>query len=521
MKAKHNILSFLLLLSWIYGYHIQAQSEKNNSGILFPRPFAIAIDDMGWNIGNNDGANGEQGPYRIGLNRKMHLGDYKCITDVAQAMNIRLQGAFILSEMDRENVLRDYPTTTRSGSNWDNSKNVNQDQIEIMNYVKDQAAYLEFGLHGVGHEYWPEQEKRKRAEWYNIDDNEPRPKEEVAVHIEAYKLILKQYDISPENGHSFPESFVPCAYSYHWNPNGDYSSGSMLAPEGVKYANTLFAEVKELNPPTEANGGGVDHGVLVLNRINYGNFWYQLSSVPTVSIDQQESDIIETHWSNWLAQDDFLQEETNKKWIAYFQMVQEQKGRYLAKNTEQFYSQWLYKKYTIVEEKTVGQVTIDNTKMPTEIYEYKLLSTMVLKVKLAEGQHISKAEIDGKAIASYYEDAGFGFIELSPLKAERYQLSYEISKETMPVYINHTGTYIIYSSEKHKRSFEFKARIYGTQIIEVYGLVEPKNISIDNENIELIHTDYQADKKVLRLEVKAHDIQGEAGVFILKTKNIQ
>ena len=517
MKDKQNIIFFLFILFWSLGQYVQAQNEKDSSGIIFPRPFAIAIDDLGWNIGNNDGADGEQGPYRIGLNRQMHLGDYKCIVEVAKAMNIRLQGVFILCEMDRENVLRNYPTTTRAGSNWDNSKNINQEQLEIMNYVKEQAAYLEFGLHGVGHEFWPEQEKRKRAEWYNTDDNEAWPQNEIANHIEAFKKILAQYHLSPKEGHSFPESFVPCAYSYHWNPNGDYSSGSMLAPEGVKYANTLFAEVKELNPPTEANGGGIDHGVLVLNRINYGNFWYQLSSVPTVSIDQQESDIIETHWSNWLAQDDFLQEETNKKWTNYFSMVQQQRDRYLAKNTEQFYSQWLYKKYTTIKEKTVGQVAIDNTGMPPEIYDYKLLSTLVLKVKLAEGQHISKAMINGKAIASYYENAGFGFIELPPLKAKKYQLNYEISKETLAVYIHHLGTSIIYHTMNRPHSFEFKTRIYGKQIIEIHGLEKPEDIYIDNNDVKLIHSDYQTDNKVLQLEVQAHDIQGETASFIVKT----
>jgi len=38
---------------------------------IFPRPFAFAIDDLGWNIGNNTGSIDKQGPYRIGIDRKM------------------------------------------------------------------------------------------------------------------------------------------------------------------------------------------------------------------------------------------------------------------------------------------------------------------------------------------------------------------------------------------------------------------------------------------------------------------
>jgi hypothetical protein len=56
--------------------------------------------------------------------------------------------------MDRQNILAQDATTNWQGKNWDNSKNVCQEQIDIMNFVKNNASYLEFGLHGVGHEYW-------------------------------------------------------------------------------------------------------------------------------------------------------------------------------------------------------------------------------------------------------------------------------------------------------------------------------------------------------------------------------
>ena len=39
--------------------------------LLIPRPFAIAIDDLGWMNGSNDGENEKEGPYRLGIKRKM------------------------------------------------------------------------------------------------------------------------------------------------------------------------------------------------------------------------------------------------------------------------------------------------------------------------------------------------------------------------------------------------------------------------------------------------------------------
>lgn len=237
--------------------------------IVLPQPFAFAIDDLGWNIGNSDKE--KQGPSRLGLDRKMSIEDYKCIVEVGKKVGVRVMGLFVLAEMDRKNSLKKYPTTNVDGINWDNSKNVKQEQIDIMNFVRDNAAHLEFGLHGVGHEYWPEPEKRKRAEWCNKEDNHPWPEQTIDNHIKCFKEILAQYHLAITDGHSFPESFVPCSYALHWNPKGLISTGSKLSAEGVKYANTLFSELKQSDLPSGLNGGAIDHGMLVLNREIYGN----------------------------------------------------------------------------------------------------------------------------------------------------------------------------------------------------------------------------------------------------------
>ena len=509
MKTNlHIIIVFISIFSIPFTLFAASGSADTNS-IIFPRPFAVAIDDLGWNIGNNDGYDDLQGPYRIGIERKMDINDYKCLVYVAKELNIRLQALFIMGEMDRENVLRNYPTTNPNGEHWDNSLNVNNYQLEIMEFVKKNSAYLEFGLHGVLHEYWTEENKRSRAEWYNIDDNHPWPEEEIENHIKCFKEILAQYNLSEDEGHSFPESFVPCAYSYHWNPKGKFSTGVALSKEGVKYANTLFQEVSELNPPKGPNDGGIDHGLLVINRINYGNDWFAYSALPSVPIDEQESDIIETHWSNWLAQDDFLQGETNKKWIEYFRMVQRQDDRYIAKNTEQFYSQWLYKKYTLVIDQGNGKVKIDNTKMPTAVYEDNLLGNMVLKVKLNEQEHISSASFGDGEIAAYFEDQGFGFIYLPPLEQKIYKLEYTIGREILPDCVLNDGTYNVYSFKSVKKNIFIKLRVYGKQKIKIRTTQAPVQVKISNRNVQLLEQDYSNEKQLLILELDAHDIQGE------------
>lgn len=65
--------------------------------------------------------------------------------------------------------------------------------------------------------------------------------------------------------------------------------------------------------------------------------------------------------------------------------VQTRPDRYLAKNTEQLFSQWLYTRYTKVTETELGEVIIENTAMLGEVYENELLGNLVLAVVLKEG----------------------------------------------------------------------------------------------------------------------------------------
>ena len=99
--------------------------------IRFPRPFAIAIDDLGWINGQDDGADG-YGPYRLGLDRQMTMADYEAVVNLAKRTGVRLQGLFILGEMDRENFLDQHPTTTHMRGKWDNTENISDLQIEMM-----------------------------------------------------------------------------------------------------------------------------------------------------------------------------------------------------------------------------------------------------------------------------------------------------------------------------------------------------------------------------------------------------
>ena len=483
--------------------------------ILFPRPFAFAVDDLGWNQGSNLSISSTPGPHRAGVKRDFDLRDYQYMIHVGKAVGARIQCLFILSEMDRENILAKFPTTTHQREKWNNSIRINDEQRVIMNYVRDQSAYMEFGLHGTGHEYWAPGEPQKRAEWYNLIDKKPWPEESLREHLQCFKDIMTQYGLTRANGHSFPESFVPCAYSYYWNPTGDYSLGKLLTEVGVKFANTDFSQIPELHPPADINGGDFDFGTHVINRVNYGNVWHELSSLPSVPLEKQETDIIESHWPNWLAQDDFLQASVTESWIQYYKNVQRKADRYIAKNTEQLHSQWLYKRYTKISEAIPGVVEIDNRQMPAQAYRCNTLGNMVLKVKLNEGEHISSASLGIASIPCYFEDEGYAFIYLPVLQKQHYTLYYSVGTEEMDSYIYNDGTYNVYYVERDPENFIANVKVYGTTVIRV-RCHEPEKVSAGNTQLIIKDFTYHSSLQELEIVVQGVDMQGSRGDILIR-----
>lgn len=480
------------------------------SSIIFPRPFAIAIDDLGWMQGSNEGEDG-YGPYRLGLKRKMTLKDYKAAVTLATKTGVRLQGLFILSEMDRENFLGEFPTTTFMREKWDNSENISPLQLEIMAYVMKEAAHLEFGMHGIGHEYWPGAGKRKRAEWYNTDNNHPWPEEEVRVHLDCFIRIMKQYGLTKENGHSFPQSFVPCAYSYYWNPTGSYSLGKVLGEYGVKFANTDFSQIPECNPPKEDNGGGFDHLVHVMNRYNYGNLWYELGKLPLVPLKEQPTDYIETHWPNLLAQDDLSQEVVTNSWISYFEQVQSSPNRYCAKNTAQMHSQWYYNRHTQITEENPGMIEINNTSIPADRFRDNFPGNLVLKLKLTEDQHLTMAKINGETIPAYFESCGYGFLYLPPLLQKKYFLEYKVGKNLIQNTVWHDGTSNIFSVKRQDNEVKIDLCLYGHQTLKFLNANKPIEVKSEKQSLKII--DWKVKEGTLEINLLAKDMQGENGTI--------
>lgn len=462
-------------------------------GVNVPKPMAIDIDDLGWKEGWDLHESG--GPYRLGLphGRTMGLDDYEVVVYIGKAAGVRIKSLFIMSEFDRSNICAAYPTTNEHGSDWDNSALVSDGDFTIMDYVKDNAAHIEFGLHGVRHEFWDaETRKMSRAEW--ADSQKKRPYDVLWGHLECYKKLLDQYGID------FPKSVRTAAANFYYNPNDPEDSGALMHAWGVKYA-TL--------PPNREYV--TDHGLMVLMRTG-GVAW----DTPNIAPDNYpETEFMTSHWTNFVDLDPANNHQAGDKWIAWFNTVKDDPDRYTAKNTAQLHSQFLYRKFSEIS--VAGNtVAVDNSKMPDWAYKLDLLGNLLLKHKLQNGEHVSSASLNSGPIACYYEERGFAHIVLPRLEKKKYTLTFATGTSSMPTYVLNDGTYNVQEFRSGPNSASVGLKMYGTQEVKVKLLFEPHEVTSDNADLKIKRWRYEA--PLVNMTIHGQNIQGQAGTISIKSK---
>ncbi len=457
-----------------------------------PQPMAIDIDDLGWKEGWDLHESG--GPYRLGLpqGRRMTRPDYEVLVYISRATGVRLKSLFIMSEFDRSNICARYPTTNEKGSNWDNSALVSDSDFAVMNYVKENAAHIEFGLHGVRHESWDAQtHASSRAEW--ADNGRKRPYDVLWGHMECFKKIIDQYGID------FPKSVRTAAANYYYSPNDSEDSGALMSAWGVKYATLPDREYV------------TDHGLMVLLRSG-GIAWNAASSAPNT---YPPTEFMTSHWTNFVDPDPARNHEAGDKWIAWFNKVKDDPNRYTAKNTAQLHSQFLYRKFSQVSV-TGNTVLIDNRQMPDWAYKLDLLGTLLLKHKLQNGEHISSASVNGGDIACYYEERGFAYVVLPRLERKQYTLTITTGTSEMPSYVWNDGTYNVEEFHSGRDNAVVGLEMYGTQRVKMKLRFEPGEVASNNADLEI--RDWRYDAPFLHLLIRGRNIQGQQGMITIKSR---
>ncbi len=478
------------ITSWDLGKIWSFTTESEFSPAVIPTPLSVGIDDVGWKRGWSTSETG--GPWRGGMpeGRWMVWEDYEVLVYVAEAVKTRLQCLFVMCEFDRSNICADYPTTTQEGSLWNNSMLVSDDDFAIMNYIKDNAAHIEFGLHGVGHEHWEQRGRtraRTRAEFAN--GNSPWQWSDVWGHMECFQRLIDQYSIS------FPKSFVAPAHCYYYNPTDPQDTGALMHIWGLKYADHTATYL-------------TDNGLMVLARIFHVGW-----STPSIAPGTIPSGYYYegAHWTNFVEIDPSMNHKAGDKWITWFNQIKDLPNRYLPRNTSQLFSQYLYQHYSTINIDG-GFVEIDNTQMPGWVYDLDLLGNLVLKLPLEVGTHVSWASLDGDNIACYYEDRGFGFIVLPKLNKSYYTLTYRISTSEIPNYVLNEGTYNVMNFETAVDSATVSLEMYGTQDVEIkLHMFEPAEVQSNMASLIINSSHWDRLTHTLIMNLTATDVQGVKG----------
>ena len=490
---------------------------------LFNIPFAIGlcIDDMGWRLCRNDKAVG--GPPRLHGTEDPRPEFYKGIVEMAKNCGVRVQGSFIMSEFDKNNICAkpcynkpEAPIDiTEKGLNWTNE--VSEEDSQIMDYVKEENAYLEFGLHGVRHGHF-EGGKFHESEWANRPfrdekdkiigeeknvlpwDKENKTNEVIA---DCYTELIRQYFTEEEL--SFPETFAPPHHALYYNKNDKFTTGNCLGKRGVKYANSKLTGTLKLECDAPRYGV-VDCGMHLvdrrtLRRSSCGraaeNPLYFPRPVPW----------IETHFINFWYRE--------SEWSHYLFNINKRKHRMLGKNTEQIHSQFVYNKFARIYN-LPGKIIIDTTRVPDEIYENNLLSALVLKVKLKWNEHVETVE--GATLTCYYKDQfGYSYLtlgsneEMGRLPKGKFVIKYKVSKNKPKVYVDNAySTFNVYNLTVNDSEVVLKLKNYGTQTIRM-KCFEPKKIDSD---LNILNTYYA--EGFLYITLKSKSMNGDTGEVVIR-----
>ncbi|HEO71285.1 MAG TPA: hypothetical protein ENN80_08480, partial [Candidatus Hydrogenedentes bacterium] len=295
---------------------------------VVPMPIQVVIDDVGWRSGENGHARNE--PYRTGIAREHVPADYEAIVDLGRALAMRPQAALVLCEWDRDSILRDVPTTTWMGADWNNTPHVGPWMDEAAAILRANAEHVELALHGVGHEYWQDG-VMERAEWHDADGH-MRSVDQVEAHLDCFARLIDRHDLGP-----FPKSFVPAAFLHRFGPSDghDVSLAELLGHRGITSVSTPFAAMH--NAEAVQHGVfGYDAGVMTIDRGNDLLPWYAIGQGPEGEL---QGPICGLHWPNLLHPDPERNGEVVQQWVRFLRPCDERLDTCLAPDTDAFRAQ--------------------------------------------------------------------------------------------------------------------------------------------------------------------------------------
>lgn len=545
-------------------------------------PYSLiqSVDDIGWKDYENNTVDHKTHKQIEARNTYVmedaKLSYYQDMADIGRLAGTRLHAVAVLQDWDYDNTI-----VTKSKYNGydrlnDGKQSAHKSWMDpvpqpmskaltesIAKLMLDNAAFVEFGLHGVSHEHYTdvhntgqydgESESRgggfSRAEFArlvnddNIDPVHPTWGWDNGVkHMECFKEIYERF--FPPPVHSFPKSFVAPAHAYYYNQDKPQdptkTTSDLLRSYGIKYADNYkqVSFAKELQAQVT---NPILRGVSVLDRPMGTNWswhgeipWYgEYTDTPYPRFPDRNYGAIEAHFPNlW---------DAVGIWVSYLKEANNNQDRYLARNTVQNHSQYYYNHQATIRavpghmlekdangnivDTSVTAFEIDTRNISNDAYDSNILGPLVLKTPL-NGRHISRASIDRDAqiIGTWEDDFGYGYLVIGSsnpmgrLGKGRYTVIARLGDSRLEDTVNfYRGTFNVYSREKSDNGLKLTVEMYGTQELHVVCAREPRTaVSSKPAALRINSATWNAAKSEYILNITATDIQGVTGEITIK-----
>lgn len=507
-------------------YLIEKVSKMYLFNFSIPLAQGLVCDDLGWRFSSDMTEWG--GPPRLNSDHNPVLKDYEDIIRLAKSAGTRIFGAFVMSEWDLEGICAkecyNKPLApmniTEFGLNWHNS--VTEEEKKVFSLIKENSAYIDFALHGVRHGHF-EEGKWKSGEWARrakkddkgnfcekIKTVVPWDRENNTDRLIArcYQEILREYFTEEEL--DFPESFVPPNHAYFYEPQNENTTGAILSEYGVKYCNFKMS----------GSGAGdyvyfdpvinFDKNLCLLDRRGLKNCSYRKTGA-TPRIPPRAYAWAEVHFNNlWGKTDHF---------IKYLYNINRFPQRMLGKNTEQVFSQWIYRNFAKIRN-GFSSAILDLRDIPQTVYDRKILSNITLKIFLGRNE-IEYINCDGLDVIGYSKDRfGYGYVTLANTENKMgacgrglYNINYRIGKKSEFSHILTDTTACLYGKEEKEDCICFKVKVYGTQTLKIKSFGKDR-VSLESEKCKI--TDVKKNGDFIEITLKGVSMKGNTAKICLE-----
>ncbi len=315
-----------------------------NMKITIPMPLLVSIDDVGWWKGT-DGSGANQ-PFRTGMPRDHGPEDYLALAELGKRLDMRLLAGFVLCEWDRDPILQNLPSSTWMGKNW-TAPGVDLDRkIKAAEIIQKAEKYIEFGLHGLGHEFW-DQGVMQRSEFHDAGCRMRDP-DEIRKHLSYFLKIMDQYDFG-----SRPKTFIPPALKHSFG-GPDQGIQKILAEFGIESVTLLFSKARLYSSP-QAGKMAWENDVLLVDRGESEIPWNRVAAGPEFKFDRP---VMALHWANLLHPDPGQNFLVIEKWADYIKTGIAKRGMLLVQDSGACFTQYGHYLMSKIKE-THGGFSID------------------------------------------------------------------------------------------------------------------------------------------------------------------